>query len=407
MDDSDEKHIAQYCWRGVNRRGKRCSGTIVAITQHEVREQLKRQGIQPTSLICKPLSKSRIRLNQIKSKEITLLTRQLATMLAAGIPLIQAINLIGERQTNTAMKILLLRLKQRTTAGSPLKQIFLGIPHFDSLYIELLCAAELSGNLAQVFQHIADHREKSQQLHNKLRKASIYPTIVLLISLSITYLMLTLVIPEFQIMFDSFDAELPWFTQQVIQLSVFLQTYGFSLIISLAASIMVLKWTRKRASHFNHLISQLTGKLPIIGSISHKAFIARYTRTLATCITAGIPLLTCLKSASQNHQTLCRKQALTDIYRNTNSGMPLYLAMRDSHLFCEMSIQMIMIGEESGRLDEMLDRVAILHENQLNEDIENLTKLLEPAIIVILSVIVASLVLAIYLPIFNLMNVIG
>ncbi|WP_260338225.1 type II secretion system F family protein [Vibrio ponticus] len=396
-----------FYWQGIDHQGKRCSGMIMALTETEARTQLKQGNIRLTHLSRKNRSWWHQIRHRIKAQDITLLTRQLATMLTTGVPLIQALSLVSDNPRSAAMKALILQLKQRIESGTPLPLAFQIHHHFDELYIELLRAAELSGNLAQIFQRLAEHREKSHQLKSKMRKASIYPSMVLVVSGLVTYLMLALVIPEFEILFNSFGADLPWFTQQVLYLSHVVQQSALTVCLLLVTLVVATRWLSKRNASVSLTLSRFSQHMPILAKMKNKAFVARYCRTLATSITAGIPLLSCLHSASNSQHNPIYQQALRHIHQETSAGMPLYLAMRHCQLFSELTLQMVMIGEESGRLDDMLCRLATLYENELDEDIENLTKLLEPIIIVVLSVIVASLVLAIYLPIFNLMNVIG
>ncbi|HGE6074848.1 TPA: type II secretion system F family protein [Vibrio cholerae] len=400
--------LKNYRWKGINSNGKKVSGQMLAISEVEVRDKLKDQHIQ-----IKKLKKGSVSLlarltHRVKSKDITILTRQLATMLTTGVPIVQALKLVGDNHRKAEMKSILAQITKSVEAGTPLsKAMRTASAHFDTLYVDLVETGEMSGNLPEVFERLATYREKSEQLRAKVIKALIYPSMVVLVALGVSYLMLTMVIPEFESMFKGFGAELPWFTQQVLKLSHWVQAYSLWAFIAIAAAIFGLKALRKNSFQIRLKTSRLGLKFPIIGNVLAKASIAKFSRTLATSFAAGIPILASLKTTAKTSGNVHFETAINEVYRDTAAGMPMYIAMRNTEAFPEMVLQMVMIGEESGQLDDMLNKVATIYEFEVDNTVDNLGKILEPLIIVFLGTVVGGLVVAMYLPIFNLMSVLG
>ncbi|EJL6852607.1 type II secretion system F family protein [Vibrio cholerae] len=400
--------LKNYRWKGINSNGKKVSGQMLAISEIEVRDKLKDQHIQ-----IKKLKKGSVSLlarltHSVKGKDITILTRQLATMLTTGVPIVQALKLVGDNHRKAEMKSILAQITKSVEAGTPLsKAMRTASAHFDTLYVDLVETGEMSGNLPEVFERLATYREKSEQLRAKVIKALIYPSMVVLVALGVSYLMLTMVIPEFESMFKGFGAELPWFTQQVLKLSHWVQAYSLWAFIAIAAAIFGLKALRKNSFQIRLKTSRLGLKFPIIGNVLAKASIAKFSRTLATSFAAGIPILASLKTTAKTSGNVHFETAINEVYRDTAAGMPMYIAMRNTDAFPEMVLQMVMIGEESGQLDDMLNKVATIYEFEVDNTVDNLGKILEPLIIVFLGTVVGGLVVAMYLPIFNLMSVLG
>ncbi|EPM3760412.1 type II secretion system F family protein [Vibrio cholerae] len=400
--------LKNYRWKGINSNGKKVSGQMLAISEIEVRDKLKDQHIQ-----IKKLKKGSVSLlarltHRVKSKDITILTRQLATMLTTGVPIVQALKLVGDNHRKAEIKSILAQITKSVEAGTPLsKAMRTASAHFDTLYVDLVETGEMSGNLPEVFERLATYREKSEQLRAKVIKALIYPSMVVLVALGVSYLMLTMVIPEFESMFKGFGAELPWFTQQVLKLSHWVQAYSLWAFIAIAAAIFGLKALRKNSFQIRLKTSRLGLKFPIIGNVLAKASIAKFSRTLATSFAAGIPILASLKTTAKTSGNVHFETAINEVYRDTAAGMPMYIAMRNTEAFPEMVLQMVMIGEESGQLDDMLNKVATIYEFEVDNTVDNLGKILEPLIIVFLGTVVGGLVVAMYLPIFNLMSVLG
>ncbi|MBU5855523.1 type II secretion system F family protein, partial [Vibrio cholerae O1] len=387
--------LKNYRWKGINSNGKKVSGQMLAISEIEVRDKLKDQHIQ-----IKKLKKGSVSLlarltHRVKSKDITILTRQLATMLTTGVPIVQALKLVGDNHRKAEMKSILAQITKSVEAGTPLsKAMRTASAHFDTLYVDLVETGEMSGNLPEVFERLATYREKSEQLRAKVIKALIYPSMVVLVALGVSYLMLTMVIPEFESMFKGFGAELPWFTQQVLKLSHWVQAYSLWAFIAIAAAIFGLKALRKNSFQIRLKTSRLGLKFPIIGNVLAKASIAKFSRTLATSFAAGIPILASLKTTAKTSGNVHFETAINEVYRDTAAGMPMYIAMRNTEAFPEMVLQMVMIGEESGQLDDMLNKVATIYEFEVDNTVDNLGKILEPLIIVFLGTVVGGLVVA-------------
>lgn len=381
---------------------------MLALTELEVRDKLKEQHIQIKKIKKGSVSVFARITHRVKGKDITILTRQLATMLTTGVPIVQALKLVGDNHRKAEMKSILAQITKGVEAGTPLsKAMRTASAHFDTLYVDLVETGEMSGNLPEVFERLATYREKSEQLRAKVIKALIYPSMVVLVALGVSYLMLTMVIPEFESMFKGFGAELPWFTQQVLKLSHWVQAYSLWAFAAIIAMVFGLKALRKNSFQIRLKTSRLGLKFPIIGNVLAKASIAKFSRTLATSFAAGIPILASLKTTAKTSGNVHFETAINEVYRDTAAGMPMYIAMRNTEAFPEMVLQMVMIGEESGQLDDMLNKVATIYEFEVDNTVDNLGKILEPLIIVFLGVVVGGLVVAMYLPIFNLMSVLG
>ncbi|PWI34569.1 type II secretion system protein F [Vibrio albus] len=408
LSSKNAPQLKNFRWKGVNSSGKRVSGQTLALTEIEVRSTLSDQHIQ-----VKKITKSSVSFldkisNRVKGKDITLLTRQMATMLLTGVPLIQALKLVSDNHKKAEMKSILMQIVRGVEAGTPLsKTMRTASHHFDGLYTDLVATGEQSGNLPEVFDRLATYREKSEELRSKVVKALIYPSMVVLVALGVSYMMLTMVIPEFETMFKGFGAELPWFTRQVLKLSHWIQAYTLLLAITGAGTYFGVRYMRKVSFDFRLKTSKMALKIPVIGGVLSKASIAKFSRTLSTSFSAGIPLLSSLKTTAKTAGNLHYEVAIDQVHKDTASGMPMYIAMRQTQAFPEMVLQMVMIGEESGNLDDMLNKVAAIYEFEVDNTVDNLGKILEPLIIVFLGVVVGGLVVSMYLPIFNLMSVLG
>lgn len=400
--------LKNFRWKGINSSGKKTSGKTLAMSEVEVRERLNAQHIK-----IKKLKKSSISFltklsHRVKGKDITVFTRQISTMLVTGVPLVQALKLVSNNHKKAEMKSILMSVTRAVEAGTPMsKAMRTASTHFDALYTDLIATGELSGNLAEVFERLATYREKSEELRAKVIKALIYPAMVMLVALGVSYLMLTQVIPEFEKMFSGFGADLPWFTRQVLDLSAWMQNWGSFIALGTLSLIISARILVKRSDSFRLMMDRAILKIPVLGAVLSKAAIAKFSRTLATSFSAGIPILTSLKTTSKTSGNLHYQLAVEEVYRDTAAGMPMYVAMRNCDVFPELVLQMVMIGEESGRLDEMLNKVATIYEFEVDNTVDNLSKILEPLIIVFLGVVVGGLVTAMYLPIFNLMSVLG
>ncbi|WP_217555266.1 type II secretion system F family protein [Vibrio metschnikovii] len=408
MTLSKAQELKNYRWKGINSSGKKVSGQFLAISELEVRDKLKDQHVQIQKIKKSSLSVITRLSHRATNKEITLLTRQLSTMLATGVPIVQALKLVADSHQKAEMKSIITQISKGVAAGTPIsKAMRTASSLFDPLYVDLVQTGEQSGNLAEVFERLATYREKTEQLRAKVIKALIYPAMVMLVALGVSYLMLTMIIPEFELMFQGFGAELPWFTQQVLKLSHLVQAYSLVFVLLCIAIVFGFKLIRKKSFQFRLKTSRLALTIPIVGGILCKASIAKFSRTLATSFAAGIPILDSLKTTAKTAGNLHFETAIQQVYRDTAAGMPMYVAMRNTGAFPELVLQMVMIGEESGKLDDMLNKVATIYEFDVDNTVDNLGKILEPLIIVFLGTVVGGLVVAMYLPIFNLMSVLG
>ena len=400
--------LKNFRWKGINSSGKKTSGHTLAMSEIEVRERLDAQHIKIKKIKKGSISFLTKLSHRVKGKDITVFTRQISTMLVTGVPLVQALKLVSDNHKKAEMKSTLMSITRAVEAGTPMsKAMRTASNHFDALYTDLISTGEQSGNLAEVFERLATYREKSEQLRAKVIKALIYPAMVILVALGVSYLMLTQVIPEFEKMFSGFGADLPWFTRQVLDLSAWMQNWGGFIGLGALSLLISSRIMIKRSDSFRLMINRASLKFPVLGPVLSKAAIAKFSRTLATSFSAGIPILTSLKTTSKTSGNMHYQLAIEDVYRDTAAGMPMYVAMRNCNVFPELVLQMVMIGEESGRLDDMLNKVATIYEFEVDNTVDNLSKILEPLIIVFLGVVVGGLVTAMYLPIFNLMSVLG
>ncbi len=400
--------IRYYRWRGVNQGGKKITGVILGFQEQEVRAQLTEQMIQVKKIKrTNPSTLDKIR-NQMKSSDVTAITRQLATMIESGVPIVQALKLMASSHHKAEVRAVLTQVNTQVEAGASLsKALKSSSPLFDNFYCDLVATGEETGYLGQVFVRLATYREKSEAMRKKVIKAMIYPSMVMLTAISVTILMLVFVIPQFAAIFGSFGAELPWFTRQVLKASDFLINYGGYLAVGLLLALVLYRYSYKRSYSFRLRMARLSLRLPIIGNVVLKVTIARFARTLATTFSAGIPLLTGLQSAGKTAGNLHIEEAIMEAHTSAAAGMPLYLSLRQCNVFPELMLQMTMIGEESGSLDDMLNKMASLYENDVDNIVDNLGQILEPLIIIVLGVLIGGLLVAMYMPIFTLMSVIG
>ncbi|HIF9428966.1 type II secretion system F family protein [Photobacterium damselae] len=400
--------IRYYRWRGVNQGGKKITGVTLGFQEQEVRAQLTEQMIQVKKIKrTNPSTLDKIR-NQMKSSDVTAITRQLATMIESGVPIVQALKLMASSHHKAEVRAVLTQVNTQVEAGASLsKALKSSSPLFDNFYCDLVATGEETGYLGQVFVRLATYREKSEAMRKKVIKAMIYPSMVMLTAISVTILMLVFVIPQFAAIFGSFGAELPWFTRQVLKASDFLINYGGYLAVGLLLALVLYRYSYKRSYSFRLRMARLSLRLPIIGNVVLKATIARFARTLATTFSAGIPLLTGLQSAGKTAGNLHIEETIMEAHTSAAAGMPLYLSLRQCNVFPELMLQMTMIGEESGSLDDMLNKMASLYENDVDNIVDNLGQILEPLIIIVLGVLIGGLLVAMYMPIFTLMSVIG
>jgi len=391
-----------YAWEGINRKGRRVSGHSTGHNPALVKAQLRRQGISP-GLVRKHSPVLAGLKPSIKSADITLLTRQLATLLKAGIPLLQALDIISEGFDNATLRELLQGLQQSIAAGTSLADALRKHPRcFDELYCNLVAAGEQAGALETLLERVAIHREKSEQLKARIKKAMTYPITVLIVASLVTGVLLVHVVPQFQSLFAGVDGKLPGFTLQVIALSEFMQRAWWGVALGLLAAGFGLRHAYHALPAFQLWLDAGLLKVPVAGKLLRKSAVARYARTLSTTFAAGVPLVQALDSVAGAAGSEPFRQAIEHMRHDVSTGMQLNQSMAVSGLFPGMAIQMTAIGEESGTLDRMLEKVANQYEADVDTLVDHLTSLMEPLIMVILGGIVGALVIAMYLPVFQL-----
>ncbi|MFJ3052914.1 type II secretion system F family protein [Pseudomonas nitroreducens] len=395
-----------FVWEGTDRKGGKIKGELTGANTALVKAQLRKQGINPIKVRKKGislLSKGK----KIKPMDIALFTRQMATMMGAGVPLLQSFDIIGEGFENPNMRKLVDDIKQEVAAGNSLANSLRKKPqYFDDLYCNLVDAGEQSGALETLLDRVATYKEKTESLKAKIKKAMTYPIAVVIVAVIVSAILLIKVVPQFQTVFANFGAELPAFTRMVIGLSELLQAWWFIVLIGLFAVAFAFKELHKRSEKFRDFVDRSILKLPIVGMIIYKSSVARYARTLSTTFAAGVPLVEALDSVAGATGNVVFRNAVYKIKQDVSSGTQLNFSMRTTGVFPSMAIQMASIGEESGSLDEMLGKVAGFYEEEVDNAVDNLTTLMEPMIMAVLGVLVGGLIIAMYLPIFQLGNVV-
>ena len=391
-----------FLWEGTDRKGKKVKGKSMAATEAAVRADLRRQGVVPTRI--RKQRKSLLSgTSKITPGDIAIFSRQLATMLAAGIPLVQAFEIVGNGHENAAMQKLIMAIKADVEGGSALAEALAKHPlYFDDLFVNLVESGEQAGALETLLDKIATYKEKTEAIKKKIKKALTYPAAVLVVAFVVTTILLIFVIPAFEDLFQGFGADLPTFTRIVIDLSVFVRTQGWLLATGIGASIFAFFYFKKRSKAMRHFLDRITLKVPVIGPIMRKASIARYARTLSTMFAAGVPLVEALESVSGATGNIVYEQGVLRMRDEVATGQRLQQSMENTDLFPNMVIQMIAVGEESGSLDDMSAKVADFYEEDVDNAVDNLSSLLEPLIMAILGILVGGLVVAMYLPIFKM-----
>lgn len=400
------KEILEFNWTGINKRGVKVKGLMRADNDKQVRAKLRDQGVTPKSI--KKKSKPLFGEKKITGADIALFTRQIATMLEAGVPLLQGLEMVAKGVDNPRIRELMLTISADVGAGSPLASSLRKHPDvFDSLYCDLVDSGEQSGSLETIYDRIATYREKSEILKAKIKKALVYPASVIVVALAVTIILLVFVVPQFEAVFKDFGAELPAMTRFVVTLSEIVQAYFLYVAAGIAVAGWLFKRAYKKSQKLRDRVDQLSLRIPIVGIILNKAAVARFARTLSTTFAAGVPLISALESAAGASGNAVYRDAILRIREEVSSGMQMNTAMQSADLFPTMAVQMVFIGEESGALDDMLAKVANIYEREVDDLVDNLTALLEPMIMVVIGVLVGGLIVAMYLPIFSLGQVVG
>ena len=406
MAESAVMSKSPFLWEGTDRKGKKIKGKSMAANEAAVRADLRRQGVVPSKI--RKQSKGLFSgVASITTTDIAIFSRQLATMLSAGIPLVQAFDIVGNGHENAAMQKLIMAIKADVEGGSALAEALSKHPlYFDDLFVNLVEAGEQAGALETLLDKIATYKEKTEAIKKKIKKALTYPAAVLVVAFVVTIILLIFVIPAFEDLFQGFGADLPAFTRMVIDLSQFVREKGWILAILAGGAVTAFLYFKKRSRPMRHFLDRMALKAPIIGPIIQKAAIARYARTLSTMFSAGVPLVEALESVSGATGNIVYEIGVLQMKDEVATGQRLQQAMENTDLFPNMVIQMIAVGEESGSLDEMSAKVADFYEEDVDNAVDNLSSLLEPMIMSILGVLVGGLVVAMYLPIFKMGSVI-
>ena len=398
-----------FAYDGVDRKGIKIKGELPARNMALAKVTLRKQGITIKTIrekrknIFEGLMKKRI-----STLDITIFTRQLATMMKAGVPLVQSFEIVAEGLENPSMREVVVGIMGEVEGGNTFAGALRKYPnHFDNLFCSLVESGEQSGALETMLDRVAIYKEKSELLKQKIKKAMKYPISVIVVALIVTIILMVKVVPVFQGLFSSFGADLPAFTQMVVNMSNWMQSYWFILIIGIAMLVTAFLETQKRSKKFRDFLDRAALKMPIFGDLVYKAIIARYSRTLATTFAAGVPLIEALESTAGATNNVVYEQAVMKIREDVATGQQLNFAMRVTNRFPSMAVQMVAIGEESGALDAMLDKVATHFENEVDNAVDGLTSMMEPLIMAILGVLVGGLVIAMYLPIFQMGSIVG
>jgi type IV pilus assembly protein PilC len=400
------KKDIQFIWEGKDKRGHKIRGKTLAANEAALRADLRRQGVAPTRV--KTQSSAFKRGGKVTNEDIAIFSRQLATMMSAGIPMVQAFEIIGNGHEKPAMQKLVLDIKSNIEGGSTLHESLAKFPlYFDDLFVNLVEAGEQAGALETLLDKIATYKEKTEALKKKIKKALFYPAAVLVIAVVVSIILLIFVIPQFEELFKGFGADLPAFTQMVVNLSRFVQHQGWWMGIIVIAAFYAFFYFYKRSRNMQRAIDRIMLKFPIIGPILQKSAIARFSRTLSTMFAAGVPLVEAMQSVAGATGNIVYEEATLRMKDEVATGQRLQRAMENVGLFPNMVVQMIAVGEESGSLDTMSAKVAEFYEAEVDNAVDSMSSLLEPMIMAILGVLVGGMVIAMYLPIFKLGQVVG
>ena len=403
MAEKAIKQLDIFVWTGTDKRGVKVKGQSKGTNPSLVKAELRKQGINPIKVKKQSTLFAKRGKRTIIPKDIAIFFRQLATMLGAGVPLVQSFDIIGTGHENVGMRDLILSIKNEVESGTSLAESLEKHPvHFDELVISLVAAGEAAGVLESLLDKIATYKEKSEYLKSKIKKALFYPTAVVIVAFIVTAILLIFVVPQFEALFSDFGADLPAFTALVVSMSRFMQDWWWLVFGIAIGTVMGILQAKKRSRAFNRTFDRLLLKVPIIGPIMHKAAVARYARTLSTMFAAGVPLVEALESVAGATGNVVYSDAVLMVRDSVATGQQLNFAMSQTGVFPNMVEQMVAIGEESGALDSMLAKVADFYEQEVDDAVDALSSLLEPLIMSVLGVMVGGLVVAMYLPIFKM-----
>ena len=396
-----------FVWSGTDRNGRKSKGEVLATSAAIARVQLRKQGIAAKSVKKKPKPLVTFGAKKIQPADIAIFTRQLATMMKAGVPLVQAFDIVAEGTDHEKMRELILTVRTDVSSGTGLAGALAKHPlHFDELFCSLVASGENSGTLEVMLDRVATYKEKTEALKAKIKKAMTYPIATIVVAIVVTGILLVKVVPQFAETFQSFGSDLPGFTLFVLRLSEWVQSWWFILLLCFFAAGYVFSQAKRRSKRFADWLDAMALKLPILGGVVHDAVIARFSRTLSTTFAAGVPLVEALDSTAGAAGNAIYARAIRRIRDDVTAGTALALSIRTTGLFPTMLLQMTAIGEESGSLDDMLGKVADHYEAAVDNAVDSLSSLIEPIIMSVLGVLIGGLMIAMYLPIFMLGSVI-
>ena len=392
-----------FIWEGIDKNRKKVNGVIPAKSEVVAKTELRRQGYRVTKIKKKPKPLFTPRVKAITPADIAVFSRQLATMLKAGVPLVQGFDIIGKGHENPSMQDMLLSVKADLEGGDTLAEALNKKPmYFDELFCNLVEAGEHAGVLETLLDKIATYKEKTESMKKKIKKALTYPLAVIVVAFIVTAILLLFVVPVFEDMFKSFGADLPAFTRMVVNMSEWLKAWWWIILGIIIVAIYTFIYFKKRSRPFNHFLDKTLLKVPVVGLIINKSAIARFARTLSTMSAAGVPLVEALRSVAGSCGNIIYSEAVLKMRDEVATGQRLQVAMLQTKLFPHMVQQMIAIGEESGSMDAMLAKVADFYEEEVDNLVDNLSSLMEPIIMIILGVLIGGLIIAMYLPIFKM-----
>lgn len=403
---SKPKKEYKFKWEGTDQKGNKVTGSTVGPSEATVKQQIRQKGIVPTRVRRESALAGLGKGKKIVPADIAMFSRQMATMMTSGVPLVQSFEIIGRGSDNPRFSGLLLKIREDIESGTNLADALEKHPeHFDKLYINLIRSGEQSGALETMLDKVATYKEKTEALKAKIKKALFYPTSILVVAFVVTAILLIYVVPQFEALFQGFGADLPAFTKMVLELSEFAQSKGWLVAIGIVGFFTGFIFIKKRSPGLQRLLDRTILKIPQIGPILQDAATARFARTLSTMFSAGVPLVEALESVAGATGNVVYEEAILKMRDQVATGQQLNVAMNEADLFPSMVTQMIAIGEEAGSIDTMAAKVADFYEERVDNAVDSLSSLLEPLIMAILGVLVGGLVIAMYLPIFKLGSV--
>ena len=408
---TNKTKTAIYTWEGTNRRGQTLKGELSGQNMAAIKAALRKQGIAPKKIkrAAQPIFGigAGPKKKKITTQDLSFFTRQMATMVKAGVPLVQSFDIVADGADNISLKEVIYKIRDSVASGNEFAASLRQFPqYFDELTCNLVEAGEQAGTLETMLDRIAIYKEKSEELKARIKKAMMYPVITLLVAFAVTLILLIKVIPSFQSIFADFGAELPAPTQIVIGLSEITQQYYLLVLASVGIAAVVFFQGMKTSDEFRDKVQAFSLKVPVFGNIIEKAAIARYARVLSTTFAAGVPLVDALDAVARAVGNSVYRDAVYQIRDDVSTGQQMHMSMRASKIFPNMVIQMTSIGEESGALDNMLEKAATHYESEVDNAVDSMTALIEPGIMVFLGVVIGGLIIAMYLPIFQLGSVV-